>query len=178
LEKPLKIVIPGCPVSQARMKGTSRGGFVRMYDPKAKEKDLVRLQLLKFKQENPFSYPRISFLFKFPIPQSTSKKEKKVLESGLIKHDKKPDCDNLVKLYLDCMTGIIIEDDKNVSLGSVNKLYDEEPKTTILIRSTDQKIAPWELDSDFSLFEESAIPTSFEMASPPDSYSQGAQAQM
>lgn len=172
MEEPLKIVIPGCPVSQARMKGTARGGFVRMYDPKAKEKDLIKLKLKSFKQERAFSYPRISFLFEMPIPSSTTKKELKELEKGLIKHDKKPDCDNLVKLYLDCLTEDILEDDRNVSLGSVNKIYSKDPKTTILIRNTSQKIEQWEMDSEFFPFEESSKPTSFEKDFPPDSCDQ------
>ncbi len=170
MEKPLKIVIPGNPVPQARMKGTARGGFVRMYDPKAKEKDLIKHILKRINKNYSFTYPRVSFLFDFPIPESTPKKLKALMETGLIKHDKKPDCDNLVKLYLDCMTQIIIDDDKNVSLGSVNKLYNKEPKTTILIRSTNQKIDPWEVDEEFSLFEESSKSMSSETASQHDFY--------
>lgn len=141
-----------------------------MYDPKAKEKDLIKHILKRINKNYSFTYPRVSFLFDFPIPESTPKKLKALMETGLIKHDKKPDCDNLVKLYLDCMTQIIIDDDKNVSLGSVNKLYNKEPKTTILIRSTNQKIDPWEVDEEFSLFEESSKSMSSETASQHDFY--------
>jgi Holliday junction resolvase RusA-like endonuclease len=55
---------------------------------------------------------------------------------GHLKHVKKPDVDNLIKLYLDVLSGIAIEDDNCVSLGGAIKVYSHSPKTVIYIEET------------------------------------------
>jgi Holliday junction resolvase RusA-like endonuclease len=74
-----------------------------------------------------------------PIPKSMPKKERTEALAGMLKHVKKPDVDNLVKLYLDVLSGIAIPDDNCVSLGTAVKLYSITPKTVIYIEET-QKI--------------------------------------
>ena len=142
----MKIIIPGIPVPQARMKRSSRGGFVRMYDPKAKEKSIIKYGLTVYKSNDVVDFPRISFLFHMPIPASIPKKERLIYESGMLKHDKKPDADNLVKLYLDCLDGIVIQGDQKVSMGPSIKVYHPEPKTIIWLTQTTRMLSPWELD--------------------------------
>lgn len=145
------IVIPGVPVSQARMKHRRIGNFVSTYDPKAKEKQKIRELLGRLLPSiHSYEYPRISFLFYMPIPASIPKKLRSDYESGLLKHDKKPDVDNLIKLYLDCIDGIAIQGDQKVSLGPCIKLYHPEPRTIIHIQETIQQLAAWE--TDISLF--------------------------
>lgn len=145
------IVIPGVPVSQARMKHRRIGNFVSTYDPKAKEKVKIR-EILNgmLVSMHTYEFPRISFLFYMPIPASIPKKLRETYESGLLKHDKKPDVDNLIKLYLDCLDGIAIQGDQKVSLGPCIKLYHPEPRTIIHIQETTQQLDPWETDT--SLF--------------------------
>jgi Holliday junction resolvase RusA-like endonuclease len=161
----MKIIIPGAPVPQARMKHSNRRGFVTTYDPKAKDKtnirwhirnsladDLVRLD------SHPFVYPRISFLFHMPIPSSIRKRDVDLYQSGKLKHDKKPDVDNLIKLYLDCLDGLVIHGDQKVSLGSCLKVYHPEPKTIIWVNETSSSLQPWELDAAFLPAGEPSIP--------------------
>jgi Holliday junction resolvase RusA-like endonuclease len=165
----MKIIIPGIPVPQARMKHSNRRGFVTTYDPKAKEKSNIRNMLQKDSPRDKFNYPRISFLFHMPIPASIPKREKEIYESGLLKHTKKPDADNFVKLYLDCLDGIVIEGDQKVSLGAAIKVYHPEPKTIIHIAETSQLVCPWELDYGFLSELKSDGPSFFEQDSPLDS---------
>lgn len=73
-----------------------------------------------------------------PIPKSMSKQERMHAESGLLKHIKKPDVDNLVKLYLDVLTGTALTDDNCVSLGSAIKVYSSKPRVEIYIEETDK----------------------------------------
>jgi Holliday junction resolvase RusA-like endonuclease len=144
----LKIVIPGIPVPQARMKHRNAGGFVATYDPKAKEKKEIR-HLLQDKQTlTSFNYPRISFLFHMPIPSSIPKRDFELFHSGTLKHIKKPDVDNLIKLYLDCLDGLVIDGDQKVSLGPCIKIYHTDPKTVIWIHETNSKVQPWEIDQE------------------------------
>lgn len=143
----LKIIIPGNPIPQARMKHSSRGGFVKTYDPRAKEKSAIRFILSQYQQvEEAFLHPRICFLFHMPVPKGIRKRDQELYDSGILKHTKKPDVDNLVKLYLDCLDGIVIHGDQKVSLGACIKVYSSEPKTVIYINETTQNISPWEME--------------------------------
>lgn len=162
----MKIIIPGIPVPQARMKHSNRGGFVKTYDPKAKEKENIRLHLKDYLEprldsiaSNPFCFPRVSFIFHMPIPASIRKKDIDFYQSGTLKHDKKPDIDNLIKLYLDCLDGIAIHGDQKVSLGPCLKIYHSEPKTIIWIHETNCTLNPWELDVAFLTASECDIPS-------------------
>lgn len=146
----MKIIIEGAPVPQARMKASVRAKFVCMYDPVAKEKEVIRTELRKHASGEVFNYPRISFLFCMPIPKSLPKKTTEVYMSGLSKHDKKPDVDNLIKLYLDCLDGIIIQGDQKVSLGPCIKTYSAQPRTVIWISETGSLVDLSELGREFS----------------------------
>lgn len=150
----MKIVIPGPPIPQARMKHSNARGFVTTYDPKAKHKKEIRHFLQCKTALHSFEYPRISFLFHMPIPKSIRRKEIELYQSGRLKHDKKPDVDNLIKLYLDCLDGIAIQGDQKVSLGPCLKVYHPEPKTIIWITETSQQLTPWEMDLAFLDAEE------------------------
>lgn len=154
----MKLIIPGVPVPQARMKHSNRRGFVTTYDPKAKEKTHIRDLLKNDRNYDSIDYPRVSFLFHMPIPASIPKKHRELYESGTLKHDKKPDVDNLIKLYLDCLDGIALQGDQKVSLGPCLKVYHPEPKTIVWIHETTQKLQPWELDVAFLPAEEPDIP--------------------
>lgn len=71
-----------------------------------------------------------------PIPKSMPKKERALAEQGNFKHVKKPDVDNLIKLYLDVLSGLAFEDDNCVSLGYAIKAYSVIPRTDIYIEET------------------------------------------
>jgi Holliday junction resolvase RusA-like endonuclease len=145
------IEIPGTPEPQARMKYTSRGGFARAYDPKEKQKELIR-HILRCKTAlHDYQFPRISFFFYMPIPASTPKKVREMMRSERVKHVKRPDVDNLCKLYLDCMDGIVFERDEKVALGSCIKVYSEEPRTTIIINDTPRVLSDLEFRQAFAL---------------------------
>lgn len=70
------------------------------------------------------------------IPKSMNKRERGDALKGQLKHVKKPDVDNLIKLYLDVLTGIVWDDDNCVALGSAVKVYSNSPKTEIIIEET------------------------------------------
>jgi Holliday junction resolvase RusA-like endonuclease len=140
------IIIPGEPIPQARMRHFTAGGITRLYDPNAKAKQNIRKHLLKnYKDIKCMRYPEICFLFYMPIPKNVPKKNIMLYTSGFLRHSKKPDVDNLIKLYLDCLTGMIIDDDNNVSLGFAIKLYHAEPKTVIYLREREAIFNPAEI---------------------------------
>ena len=176
----MKIVIPGIPVPQARMRHAKRGNFVTTYDPNAKEKESIRTILRCPAHREPsfqqFHHPRISFLFHMPIPSGIAKRDISLYHSGKLKHEKKPDTDNLIKLYLDCLDGIIIQGDQKVSLGSCVKVYNSDPKTIVWVNETEPTLQPWELDLTFLDASEREIQCFCEQDYPHGSCSLGNQA--
>lgn len=145
----MRLKIPGIPVAQTRAKFSGRNGIGRMYDPREKEKRHIKAFIQSEFQKsglNKFEYPRVSFVFHMPIPKSLPKKEVFLYQSGLLKHTKKPDTDNFIKLYLDCMDEIMFEGDQKVSLGNCVKLYHPIPKTLIFVEERNASITQQELD--------------------------------
>ena len=170
----MKIIIEGTPISQIRMKFSGRNGIGRVYDPREKQKREIKAIIKsKFVEQTQFQHPRVSFVFLMPIPKSTPKKELQLYNSGLLKHEKKPDVDNIVKLYLDCMDTILFDGDQKVVLGTCVKLYHPSPKTIILIEEMTSILKPNEIDplTFLGLFsKEVGQSSSGETAYLPDSY--------
>jgi Holliday junction resolvase RusA-like endonuclease len=67
------------------------------------------------------------------IPASYSKKRKEACLNGL-EFPKKPDLDNVAKLYLDAMNGIVYKDDVQVVKLRVSKRYDTVASVHVLVR--------------------------------------------
>jgi Holliday junction resolvase RusA-like endonuclease len=67
------------------------------------------------------------------IPASYSKKRKEACLNGL-EFPKKPDIDNVAKLYLDAMNGIVYKDDVQVVKLRVSKRYDTVASVHVLVR--------------------------------------------
>ncbi len=169
----MRIVLDGDPVSQIRMKFSGRNGIGRVYDPRQKIKALIKCIVKEQWHDVPqFAHPRVSFIFHMAIPKSTPKKLLPLYNSGLLKHEKKPDSDNIVKLYLDCMTGSCFEGDEKVQIGYAVKLYHPHPKTIIIVNEMRETLSPLEVDpATFLLLSgESGKCSSSEMLSLPGFY--------
>src|SRR5258708_3079547 len=105
------------------MKYSSRFGYGHIYDPRAKiKKELKKVIKAKSGLNPQCEYPRVSFIFHMAIPKSTPKRLLPLYQTGLVKHLKKPDTDNFIKIYLDCLDGICFVGDQRVSLGPSIKL--------------------------------------------------------
>lgn len=139
----MKIVIPGDPEAQARMRSYSRGGKIHCYDPVKTEKDYLKAFLQDFITENYPNYefprnPKVSFYFYCSIPKGMPKKLRWYAERGLLRKRTRPDGDNYVKLYFDCMNEILFEDDSHASIGDADKFFHLEPKTIIYIDEAEE----------------------------------------
>ena len=143
------MIIPGEPIGQLRMRFVVIKGRAMVYDPNGKDKKVIKGLIAKEFGDNPmFIHPRISFVFHMPIPASTPKKLMTLYQSGRVKHEKKSDVDNIVKLYLDCLDGIAFEGDQRAMLGPTVKLYHPEPKTIIEIQERTGTLQQDEIDYD------------------------------
>jgi len=127
----IRIIIDGPPTAWAPAR-VMRSGI--SYNPKSKEKNSARSQVLHQYREEPLLGPISAVIWlRMPIPSSTPKKSRKLMLEGEIKHTKKPDIDNCCKFCLDCVKGIVFKDDNQVFTVFAKKVYSEEPKTIIEI---------------------------------------------
>ncbi len=143
------MILDGEPIAQTRMRYSGRNGIGRIYDPREREKrKLKELIVSKHNSNASFVHPRVCFVFHMPIPKSVPKRLLPTYRSGLLKHEKKPDADNFIKLYLDCLDGICFEGDQKVSLGPCVKLYHPHPKTIIIISEMQEILSAPEVDPE------------------------------
>ena len=125
--------VEGDPVGKQRPR-FSRG---RTYTPK-KTVDYERLIAVKalsaMAPTIPVETPVAIFIWiNHAIPASYSKKRKEACLNGL-EFPKKPDLDNVAKLYLDAMNGIVYKDDVQVIKLRVSKRYDTVASVHVLVR--------------------------------------------
>ena len=120
------LTIEGTPKVQKRHRFGK--GFV--YDPSKKDKQLllplIRNQLGSLLVSDPVS---VALAFYMPIPKSYTKKKKKELSGENTPHTNKPDIDNMVKFYLDCLDF----DDKVIYKIQAEKIYSPRPRVEMLI---------------------------------------------
>ena len=83
----------------------------------------------------PFDEPiGLEVLFVSPIKKSASKKEKAAIERGeIIYKDTKPDIDNITKMCLDAMQGVVYINDSRICEYKATKIYGTIPKIQIRV---------------------------------------------
>ena len=123
--------IPGKPIAKKRPRFARRGKFVVTYnDQQTEEGKWILTARQQITEMIPEGVPiTLRCVFYMPIPASTSKKRRETM----LYHTKKPDIDNLCKFVKDCLNGELWHDDSQVSELIAAKLYDENPRTEILV---------------------------------------------
>lgn len=107
------------------------------YTPnKTKEyEDLIKQYfIMKFRGIKPLD-GRISVTIKayFSIPKNASKKQREEMLNNNISPVKKPDIDNIAKIILDALNKLAFNDDNQIIKLSIEKVYSEEEKVSVLI---------------------------------------------
>ena len=70
----------------------------------------------------------------YPIPASTTKKDRQLICSGKLYPTKKPDADNIAKVICDALNGVAYGDDTQIIRLLVQKAYTEEqPRVVVCI---------------------------------------------
>lgn len=67
------------------------------------------------------------------MPKNMPKKNKKLVEEGVLSPIKKPDIDNIVKIILDALNKIAFKDDNQITKLEIEKFYAEEEKVYVKI---------------------------------------------
>jgi Holliday junction resolvase RusA-like endonuclease len=148
----MKIVIPGDPIPKARAKFSTRGKFMRAYDPQEKLKKFCKKQLevLASQANNDFksyfSHPlSLSLSYHMPINKSDTEATKNLKLWGLITPCVKPDVDNLIKWSSDIANGILWHDDAQIVDLISSERYSENPCTIIEVNP----IAEIEMNAEY-----------------------------
>lgn len=125
------------PVAKGRPRFRVMGKYVTAYTP-AKTKNTERLVIEEIKnqfKEEPYECPLAVWItFYFVIPKSYTKKKRKEIQDRNYIHISKPDCDNLAKLYLDAMNGIVYHDDAQIQQLHLRKFYSETEQGSVHIQ--------------------------------------------
>lgn len=131
----ITFILKGKPIPQHRPRACRRGKHIHMYSDQEVIMEQYKNQIRSDFQQKPFSVPvEVSATFFFPIPKGTSKVRTTEMQANILKPMKRPDLDNLLKFILDCMNGIVYEDDSQVvSFGKVQKRYGDEGISVIHI---------------------------------------------
>ncbi|WEV42976.1 RusA family crossover junction endodeoxyribonuclease [Lactobacillus sp. ESL0684] len=145
-----KFTVMGKPFGKQRPRATILGGHVHMYTPQDTKDYEAKVRRAAIEQAQMISCPVIVDIKAFfPIPKSTSKKQKERCLAGLERPTKKPDKDNIEKVVLDGMNPVsetdkatrkrIIKaeglylDDKQVVAGKTTKLYGEPARVEVTV---------------------------------------------
>ena len=131
----IKFTIKGKPIALKRHRSTRTG---RMYDPSAKDKKQIWLQIAKFKPKRPLEGQIMLFAtFYMPRPKKHFRTGKyaNILKDGVPEYViSTPDLDNLLKMIMDIIgKKRFIIDDNQICRIQAEKVYSKQPRTEIII---------------------------------------------
>ncbi len=132
----ISLTIPGEPKGKQRPRWAKHG----TYTPKetvSYETYIKELFVVKYPDFVPMEGPLMMKLHLFvTIAASTSIKKKKHMASGDILPAKRPDLDNVVKIFCDALQGIAYKNDSQVVTLLAGKWYSDRPRAEIRIEET------------------------------------------
>ena len=110
-----------------RGKGRPRFGRGKVYTPQT-TKQYERAVSVVAKSamlgdEPTRGHVRVWIVAEFAIPKSWPKAKKELVSQGALHHTSKPDLDNIVKIILDGMNGVVFVDDSQVVSIMASKQY-------------------------------------------------------
>jgi Holliday junction resolvase RusA-like endonuclease len=124
-----RYVLEGAPIPLKR----PRFSFGQVYDSQKKEKEAIR-QILKLQHghKEPLlkGALKAEITFLMPTPKSYSQKRQLNMEGQ--HHISKPDIDNLQKFIFDCANDILFDDDSQIYLVIVKKIWSNGDGKTVL----------------------------------------------
>ena len=125
------------PKAKARPRFARRGKFTQTYTPKTTmdyERKIAEEFLLQGGTVFDYPYLAMDIIAYFPIPKSTKKADRMLLESECVPYDKHIDLDNLAKAVMDAVNGIAYTDDRQIVSLKVKKFYGRVGRVVIRIK--------------------------------------------
>jgi Holliday junction resolvase RusA-like endonuclease len=131
----LTIRIPGTPQGKGRPRFTRTG---RVYTPaktKAYENAIGWAARAVHKGEPFTGVVHVRIIANMPIPKSWPKAKRLSALLGEIPYLAKPDSDNVTKIALDSLNGIVWKDDCQVTIDGAERRYSSEPELVIVVKT-------------------------------------------
>jgi Holliday junction resolvase RusA-like endonuclease len=134
----LSITLKQTPKAQPRARSRICKGFVMHYDPAMQEKQKDQEELVTLCSEIGWSKTSepvsVQIHACYPHPVSWTHKKKAFMSKA--RKASKPDVDNIAKYYLDIMTGVVWEDDCQVTELFIFKQYEsyESPGAFVTLK--------------------------------------------
>lgn len=133
----VSFVIPGAPIAKGRPKTAVVNGRAIIYTPSKTRREEGAIRLMADEAmagaapiEGPIA---VAIVHHMPIPASWSGVKQRRARDGLIMPTGRPDWENLAKLALDALNGIVYRDDAQIVSAQVAKRYSTEPRTEISV---------------------------------------------
>lgn len=131
----ITIKIDGKPIPWMRPGRKLINSNIIVYDKQAREKEKVKWQIKPQYCDPLISCPIfMDITFYMPIPKAASQKMRTQMVIDHCKPMKRPDVDNMAKFYLDCMTGMVFNDDAQITELNLRKVYGINPSVLIRIK--------------------------------------------
>lgn len=135
--------VPGVARGQGRPRATIRGGHASVYETAEDKsyKGLIQFHAMQKLNEEGLNYPfptpatgfKVELVISKAIPKSFSKKKQNAAYADKILPLTKPDLDNVAKIYLDALNGIVWEDDSAVTSLSISKQYWNVERVVVIV---------------------------------------------
>lgn len=142
MTKKVRFTVLGEPEGKGRPRFRSAGPYVKTYTP---DKTLSYENLIKIeyrRQCNDAKFPPdaqldVRITAYYGIPKSKSKKVKALMAEKKIRPMKKPDADNVVKVFLDALNKLAFHDDVQVVDLQVRRFYSYDPRVVVTIQEAE-----------------------------------------
>ena len=137
----VEFTVPGTPVGKGRPRFASRGKYVQTYTPeKTRNYEAWVKQCWADSGNQKLSGEIWVFITAlFSVPKSASKKARAEMLEVKVWYGKRPDIDNIAKCVTDPLTGLAYDDDNQITLLHVEKVYSEEPCVRIRLVEREAK---------------------------------------
>jgi len=126
----IRFTVFGKPQALKRHRSFRRGNFTGQYDPSKGDKADFLAKAMEHKPDKPMEGAlllKIAAYFKRPASHFGRRDKMPYLKDGSPKfHTNTPDADNIAKFIGDALNGIFWDDDKQIAVLEMTKLYCED----------------------------------------------------
>ena len=128
----IQFYVPGKPQGKARARTFYNKKLGRMQSMTPEntvlyENNIIQSYLDVAKKPQLLQDPlEVSIKAYFPVPKSTTKKNREQIEAGHLLPTKKPDADNIAKVVCDALNQVAYSDDTQIIKLEVSKLYADD----------------------------------------------------
>ncbi|MCP1969916.1 MULTISPECIES: RusA family crossover junction endodeoxyribonuclease [Bradyrhizobium] len=138
MSEPVTFNVLGPPQGKGRARAFVRGGRVGHYTPqktRSYESLIFGAAVDAMGSRAPFGEAvELTLRAIYPIPASWSEKKRQRAIVGELKPTKKPDLDNVAKVFNDAMNGVVYVDDSQVILIHLEKRYGPQPLVVCTVK--------------------------------------------